>query len=102
MIATARVSTEVKDSSADYADERRWRGLTRRRRITFRCDSQPQELNVGGVAGTSGLLGLDEELFTADRDRHAVDGYDLDPSFGRACVVNAAGGLQQIDAILTT
>jgi hypothetical protein len=80
--------------------ERRLRGRhvsTTRRRIAFCRDAQPKELNVRGVAGTYGLLCLDEELFTADGDRHAVDGHDLDPSFGRACVVNTAGGLEQID-----
>ncbi len=43
------------------------------------------------------MLGLDQELFAADRDRYAVDGLDLDPAFGRPRIVNSARGLQEIN-----
>jgi hypothetical protein len=56
------------------------------------------ELHVGGIAGAYGLLCLDQELFTTDRNRHALDRPDLDSAVRRPRVIDAAVS----SAILTT
>lgn len=64
---------------------------------SFRGDPRAEELNVGRVAGTDRLLGLDQQLFPGEGDSHAIHHSSLDPGFQGTGVVDPTGLFEEVD-----